>query len=108
VDSTGGTNAVNLNFVDSISAGNTNFNVSALTTAGHGTPNVTLNRASLSASLLGLKADGPTATVRVGNSVIFGNVTGVQSLNGGTLQSYGNNQINGNTTDGSIGTIPLH
>ncbi len=30
VDSTGGTSAVNLNFIDSVSAGNTNFNVGAL------------------------------------------------------------------------------
>ncbi len=32
VDITGGTSAVNLNFVDSVSAGNTNFNVGAFTT----------------------------------------------------------------------------
>jgi hypothetical protein len=40
--------------------------------------------------------------------VIFGNVTGVVSANGGALQSYGNNQLNGNTTDGSMGSIALH
>jgi hypothetical protein len=40
--------------------------------------------------------------------VIFGNVTGVVSANGGALQSYGNNQLNGNVTDGTMTTIPLH
>ena len=67
-----------------------------------------LNRSSLSASNIGLRSDGPTTTVRIGTSVIFGNVTGVVSANGGALQSYGNNQLNGNTTDGSMSTIGLH
>ena len=108
VDMTGGTSAVNLNFVDSVSAGNTNFNVGAFTTAGHGTPNVMLNRASLSASILGLRSDGPTSTVRIGNSVVFGNVTGVLSANGGVLESFGNNQITGNTTNGTTTPTPLN
>ncbi len=67
-----------------------------------------LNRASLSASILGLRSDGPTSTVRIGNSVVFGNVTGVLSANGGALQSYGNNQITGNTTDGTTTPVALH
>jgi hypothetical protein len=32
----------------------------------------------------------------------------VATANGGVLQSYGNNQLNGNTTDGTMATILLH
>ena len=40
--------------------------------------------------------------------MITGNTTGVQSSNGGILQSYANNQLNGNKTDGTMPTIALH
>jgi hypothetical protein len=108
VDSTAGPGTVNVTVSDSISAGNTNADMAAFTTPGTGTANVMVNRTSLSASLVGLRSDGPTTTVRIGDSAIFGNVTGVVTANGGMLQSYGNNQLNGNATDGSMGIIPLH
>jgi hypothetical protein len=108
VDSTAGTGTVNLTVFDSISAGNTNANIAAFTTPGTGKANVMINQASLSASNVGLRSDGATTTVRIGSSVIFGNVTGVVTANGGVLQSCGNNQLNGNTTDGSMAAILLH
>jgi hypothetical protein len=108
VDSTAGTGTVNLMVIDSIAAGNANSDIAAFTTPGNGTANVMINRSSLSASNIGLRSDGPTTTVRIGSSAIFGNVTGVVSANGGVLLSYGNNQFNGNTTDGSMATIVLH
>jgi hypothetical protein len=108
VDSTAGPGTVNLTVIDSVSAGNTNADIAAFTTPGTGTANVMINRTSLSASSVGLRSDGATTTVRIGDSAIFGNVTGVVSANGGALQSYGNNQLNGNTTDCSMATILLH
>ena len=108
VDSTVGTGTVNLRVIDSIAAGKINSNLAAFTTNGKGTANVMINRSSLSASNVGLRSDGLMTTVRIGNSVIFGNVTGVVSANSGVMQSYGNNQLNGNTTDGSMSTIGLH
>jgi hypothetical protein len=107
-DGTGGTGTVNLTVVDSVSAANTNSDIAAFSTPGTGTANVMINRTSLSASTLGLRSDGPTTTVRIGNSVIFGNVTGVAAVNGGTLLSYGNNQFDGNTSNGAMTTTPLH
>jgi hypothetical protein len=94
--------------VDSAVSANTGSNIAAFTTPGTGTANVMINRASLSAAGLGVRSDGPATTVRIGDSEIFGNVTGVAAVNGGTLQSYGNNQLNGNTTDGTMVTIALH
>jgi hypothetical protein len=47
------------------------------------------------------------ATVQFGNSVITGNATGT-SVASGTLSSYGNNQVNGNASDGpNPPVIPL-
>ena len=41
--------------------------------------------------------------------LVTGNTdTGVVSVNGGTLQSYGNNQITGNTTNGTTTPTPLN
>ena len=45
-----------------------------------------------------------SAIVRVGQSTITGNGTGWQALNGGQVQSYGNNNVGGNTTDGTAST----
>ncbi|MGI8567852.1 MAG: NosD domain-containing protein [Methylocella sp.] len=40
-----------------------------------------------------------SSTLRVGHSVVTGNVTGVFSSGSGVLDSYGDNDIDGNTTD---------
>ena len=108
VDSTGATGTVNLRVIDSIAAGKIKSNLAAFTTNGKGTANVMINRSSLSASNVGLRSDGPTTTVRIGSSVIFGNVTGAVSANGGTLVSYGNNQYDGNTMQAPLPTSALH
>ena len=44
------------------------------------------------------------ATVRVGQSKVTANATGLQASNGGQTQSYGNNNVSGNTNDGTIST----
>jgi len=100
-----GTSTVNLTVIDSIAAGNTSYDVSIFTANGRGTSNVMIDRTSLTGSNVGLRSDGPVTTVRIGNSVIFGNVTGVESANGGKLETYDTNQLNGNTTDGSM--VPI-
>jgi hypothetical protein len=48
----------------------------------------------------GIKVSGANAVVLIGRSTIFGNANGV-SVTGGTVQSFKNNQIAGNTTDGT-------
>ena len=50
----------------------------------------------------GLLESGASAQLRVGQSEITGNGTGV----GGTVLSFGTNQLNGNGTDGSLTAIP--
>jgi hypothetical protein len=108
VDSTAGTGTVNLSLVNSVVAGSGNSNVAAFTTPGEGTANVMIYGSSISAGVVGLHSDGATTTMRVGGSDIFGNVTGVTIANGGQLLSYGNNQFDGNSSNGTMTTIPLH
>ena len=48
---------------------------------------------------VGLLAQGTGATLLVGQSTVTGNGIGWALLSGGTLQSYGDNKIDGNTTN---------
>jgi hypothetical protein len=66
-----------------------------------------LNRV-LSANNLGegVRSVGAGAVVRIGSSVVTANGTGLV-VSGGQIQSYGNNQINGNTVDGAATAVAL-
>lgn len=56
----------------------------------------------------GIIANGTAARVRVGGSVITNNGTAGNALGGAAINSYGNNQINGNAaTDGTFTAVPL-
>ena len=79
-----------------------------LSTAAHVTTIAMVNHSSLSNNVIGLRGDGPLTTVRIGSSIIGGNGTGVSITSGATVQSYNNNQFNGNATDGTMPTILLH
>jgi hypothetical protein len=52
-------------------------------------------------TLRGLFANGAGATIRFSNTQITGNGTGTAVAGGGTLASYGNNHIDGNTANGA-------
>ena len=49
----------------------------------------------------GIRTASGSPTVRVGATTITGNGTGV-SVGAGTIESYGTNQLNGNTGDGAF------
>jgi hypothetical protein len=55
----------------------------------------------------GVRSVGANAVVRIGNSVVTGNGTGLVVSGGGVIQSYGNNQINGNGVDGTANPVNL-
>jgi hypothetical protein len=59
-----------------------------------------VRNSTVSNNAIGICAD-QAAIVRVGQSTVIANGTGLQSTNGGLLQSYGNNNVSGNTTDGT-------
>jgi hypothetical protein len=102
VDNTGGTGTVDLLVADSVMAGNINSNLTAITSNNMGTANVMINRSSLSASRVGLRADGAATMVGIGNSVIFDDVTAEQTANGGRAVSEGNNQTVANGASGIL------
>lgn len=52
----------------------------------------------------GVQNIGSATTVRVGSSTIVGNALGVST----NITSYGNNELNGNTTDGTMAAVALH
>lgn len=50
---------------------------------------------------VGVKAVGATAVMRISNTTVTGNGTGLQAPNGGSIVSFGNNRIAGNSADGA-------
>jgi hypothetical protein len=101
---TGGTGA-NVSVVESTFSGN-GFGVLAASVNGASAATVMLNRILASGNAAaGVVANGPSSLVRLGSSAVSGNGTGIGAVNSATLSSYNNNQINGNTTDGSASGI---
>jgi hypothetical protein len=102
VQNTATTATVRVSVVDSVTSGNTqNAGVVAFTTANSGPATVMIDRLTSSYNYIGVSANGQKTTVFLGNSVITGNSSGALVTNGGTMESYKDNQINGNTTDGT-------
>jgi hypothetical protein len=100
VDGSGGGGSVNLEVHDSVVTGNSNVGI-VVATPGPAV-SALIDRTTVTSSLnVGVAVSGAAATVRIGNSTIYGNVTGVAAFNGGSLRSYKNNQINGNLADGT-------
>jgi hypothetical protein len=61
---------------------------------------VMVRNSTASNNTIGVAAD-QSAVVRVGQSTVTANGTGLLTTNGGQIQSYGNNNVSGNTTDGT-------
>jgi hypothetical protein len=100
VDTSGGSGPMNLNVRDSIVTGSANSGIVVATTG----PSVTalIDKTTVNYSLnTGVAVAGQAATVRIGNSTISNNITGVVALSGANLRSFKNNQIKANGTDGT-------
>lgn len=48
-----------------------------------------------------MQVSGAGATIRLSNTTITGNTTGINILAGGAVVSFGNNRVINNTTDGA-------
>jgi hypothetical protein len=88
---------------DSLVSGNVN-GIHALHVAGQQGILITINDSQIvNNSGIGLLGDGASATMRVGDTTISGNATGVSRLNASQIVSYGDNRLNGNTAaDGTF------
>ena len=73
---------------------------STLTT---GTVNVTIRNSTISgSSILGVLANGSKAVLRMGNSTVAANPTGLGVANGGQIVSQGGNVVSGNSVNGTF------
>jgi hypothetical protein len=75
-------------------AGSNNYGIGASSSA------VMVRNCTVSNNAIGIAAD-QAAIVRVGQSTVTANGTGWQATNGAQVQSYSNNNVGGNTTDGA-------
>jgi len=103
-DGTGGSGAVKVAVKDSSVSLNTSNGINAVSGPGNVAVNITRSVVA-SNGLTGIQsnqAKGGTASVAVGSSQLYGNTTGVQSVSGGTLLTYPNNQMTNNMINGSF------
>ena len=108
VDGTGNTVAMNLTLTNSLVSGNTGNGVAIKSIAAASPVRATIVGNTISANAgTGVNANGAAASGNgsaiafLGGSTIFGNVTGVSNSGSGAVQSYKNNMIAGNLTDGT-------
>ena len=94
---------------DTASVGNSQNGIVGTTNAGGSAVVIMVDRAKASHNAVGygIIADGPKTFITFGASSIAGNAFGVGASNGGTLLSYGTNQIYGNSVDGTPALISL-
>ena len=105
-DGTGGGGAMNINVRDSAVSNSSNCGIVAAT-SGPGVQVTVDHTAILFSANVGIAASGGAATIRIGNSTVAHNVTGVSALNGSTIESFKNNQIASNLNDGTpIAAVP--
>jgi hypothetical protein len=98
-DSTGG---INMTIKNSTLAGNVNDGLVATTASGKAPIGVLLSHTASINNGFGVRSIGPNVTVRVNSSEIAGNGTGLSSLSGGALLTFGNNAVRANGTDGAF------
>ncbi len=102
---TTGPGAIAISVKDSEAAGNSGAGFNATAGAGGQATDLMLDDVVSSGNGTGMRVDA--ATARLGSSVVSGNGVGLSAVNGGSLLSYGDNQVNGNSSDGSAPVIPL-
>jgi hypothetical protein len=91
---------------DSVVSGNTENGITALSSGSSVV--LIVDQTEVSGNLAGLFAGGGNAGILASNSTVFNNTVGLDTANGGGLYTYGNNRVNGNTTNGAFtGTAGL-
>jgi hypothetical protein len=102
VDGTTTTGSINATVRDSLSAGNGSSGIRADEGGGgSGTTTVMVDRSASVNNVTGIRAlGGVGARIRIGDSTVSGNFGGLAKDNGGVIDSYGTNKVNGNGFDG--------
>jgi hypothetical protein len=84
----------------SIDRSQANQNTTGVGVQGAGPSNVLVRGTTLNNNLSGIYLGSASSLLRLAHSTVSGNVTGL-SISSGTLLSYGDNNIDGNDTDGT-------
>jgi hypothetical protein len=101
--STGG---INMTIADSVISNNLNDGIIATTPAGHAPIGVLITNTKSVYNAFGVRSVGPNVSVRLNNSDIAGNGTGLNFGSGGALFTFGNNRVRANAVDGTF-SAPL-
>ncbi|HWT11144.1 MAG TPA: hypothetical protein VN231_00150 [Allosphingosinicella sp.] len=104
IDTTGSTGGVTLNVEDSQFLGG-GAGISVNVPAGTGSVAGMINEATISLTGTGIAANGSNARLRVGNSTITATTTGVSATGSAIINTYGNNRLDGNGSNGAF-TLP--
>ena len=102
VDGSTSTGGINMTIADSFSSGNSQDGIVATTSGGGAPIGVMVKNTKSLNNGFGIRSLGPNVTVRVSNSAVIGNVTGLASGSGGALLSFGNNEVRANGADGAF------
>jgi hypothetical protein len=102
VDGSQSTAGINHTIKDSTLSANVNDGVVAVTSSGHAPVGVFVSNTSSTNNTYGIRSIGPNVTVRVDNSKVVGNGTGLVAGGGGALLTYGNNKVDANGADGAF------
>jgi hypothetical protein len=102
VDGSNSTGGINVTIKDSVLASNVNDGVVATTSAGHAPIGVLVSNSASTNNGYGIRAIGSNVTVRVADSDIAGNGTGLATASGGALLSSGGNAVRANGVNGGF------
>jgi hypothetical protein len=108
VDSTGNTSVagISVDIDHSQFSGSTGAGIVAVAVGTNPITMMIAHSVSSNNTTNGIIGNGANVTVRVGNTTITGNATGVNPAGSSTISSYGDNRLDGNTTNGAFtGTI---
>jgi hypothetical protein len=98
---TGSAGVLKMTVSDSVSTGSPGSGIRANSLLGS-TTTLTVVRSVSANNGTGISAANSNALVRVGQSTITGNTNGWLAENGATLQSYGDNYVNGNSANEGV------
>jgi hypothetical protein len=102
--SSGSGTVVNIAVRDSVASGNAGVGILAKSQVGGPNVVMTLDHVAATSNGVGIEADGSdmgAGGIALSNTQMSGNGTGLLSVNGGVLASFGNNYVIGNGTDGA-------
>jgi hypothetical protein len=104
---TSSSNAIGLNFSGGgkVTIRNSDFSQNGTGVVAKGV--IDFRDSSSSGNNIGISAAGSLGKITLSNSRVFGNVSGLVKSGAAVIQSFGNNEIYGNTADGAFSSGPL-